>query len=66
MNPILLDKKDYSEQDMQKLYQLNQLCESLYHDKKIMMIQVRFPFNIELIAIGCDYSEFIVGSTYSV
>lgn len=45
MNPVLLDKKEYSEQDKQKLQQLNQLCENLYHDKKIMMIQVKLQLS---------------------
>ena len=35
----MLNKEEYSIEDKQKLEQLNTLYNSLYHDKKIMMIQ---------------------------
>ena len=39
-NPHLLDRSSYSSEQVQKLAKYAEFCNSLYHDKKIMMIQV--------------------------
>lgn len=39
-NPCLLDRSTYSADQIQKLAKYGEFCDSLYHDKKIMMIQV--------------------------
>ncbi|KNB43907.1 hypothetical protein JH06_2493 [Blastocystis sp. subtype 4] len=38
-NPHLLDRSVYSAEDIEKLAKYNQFCDSLYHNKKIMMVQ---------------------------
>ena len=39
-NPLLLDRSMYSQQQLEKLATYGSFCNSIYHDKKIMIIQV--------------------------
>ena len=39
-NPLLLDRSMYSSQQLEKLASYGSICNSIYHDKKIMSIQV--------------------------
>ena len=53
-------------EEIQKLDSVNSLFDSLYHDKKIMMMQVEFVVFVERSAIGCDDSESSLGPAHSV
>lgn len=63
---MLLNRSDYTMEEIQKLDSVNSLFDSLYHDKKIMMIQVKFVVFVERSAIGCDDSESSLGPAHSV
>ena len=39
-NPLLLDRSMYSQQQLEKLATYGSFCNSIYHDKKIMISQV--------------------------
>ena len=47
-NPYLLDRSAYSPEQVQKLAKYGEFCNSLYHDKKIMMIQVHYLTHFSL------------------
>lgn len=56
-NPHLLDRSSYSPEQIQKLAKYGEFCNSLYHDKKIMMIQVRIQFIFHSSATGRHHSK---------
>lgn len=69
-NPFLLDRSSYSPAEVQKLAKYSEFCDTLYHDKKIMMIQVRLsslslsPSNA--LATGRNHSKSSVESKVRV
>lgn len=56
-NPYLLDRSSYSSEQVQKLAKYAEFCNSLYHDKKIMMIQVLIQSSSHSPATGRHHSK---------